>query len=297
MQQTAQFRIGGPLTPVVKRLMIINGAVFLAQQAASLFAPGTLETVFGLNHRGLVIDLRVWQLVTYMFLHGGWLHVIFNLLGLWMFAGDLEELWGGKAFLRYYLIAGIGAGISIAVMNYMVASRYGLSPMMPYAPTTIGASGAIFGLLLAYGLTWPNRQVLLYFVVPVKIKYLLVIFGLLEFFGTLSGTAGTGGNVSHVGHLGGLLSGFLYLMFVKRKGHERGYRPERREGVLADFLKRRRLKKKQQEIEQRIRAKTIIDTLLEKIAREGMGALSSEERRSLDWARRHYYADDGETVH
>ncbi len=298
MQQSVNFRIGGPLTPVVKNLLIINAGVFLIQQFASLFAPGVLEPVFGLNYQGLINEFKLWQVFTYMFLHGGWMHILFNLLALWMFAGDLEELWGGRIFLRYYIFCGIGAGLFIAMMNYITAEQYGISSRMPYMPTTIGASGAIYGILLAYGLTWPNREVLIYFLFPVKMKYLLIVFGLIEFFGTLSGAGGAGGGISHIGHLGGLVSGFVYLMGARRRNRAVAGASKVKSGsIIGGFFRKRRLRKKQREIDDRIAAKKIIDTLLEKIAREGMHSLSREERTRLEWARRHYYPADSETMH
>mgnify|MGYP000608737159 CR=1 FL=1 len=295
MRQSAQFRIGGPLTPVVKNLMIINGGVFIFQQLTGLIAPGFIENVFGLNHQGLALEFKLWQIFTYMFLHGGWLHILFNLLGLWMFAGDLENLWGGKTFLRYYITAGVGAGVFIAVMNFFTYHRFGPGALPPYAPTTLGASGAIYGILLAYGLTWPNREVLLYFVFPVKIKYLLILFGVMEFFGTLSSAAGAGGNISYIGHLGGLLTGIIYFLFLRRRGFRSA--SQAGHGVIDDFLKKQRLKKKRKEIEDRIEAKKIIDRLLDKIAREGMSSLTAEEKKNLEWARRHYYPENNETLH
>ncbi|HNU90768.1 MAG TPA: rhomboid family intramembrane serine protease [Spirochaetota bacterium] len=297
MRQTMNVRIGGPLTPVVKNLLIINAVVFLFQQFASMLAPGMLEHLFGLNHHGLVYDLRFWQIATYMFLHGGWLHILFNLLGLWMFAGELETLWGSRLFLRYYLFCGIGAGMFIAAMNYFVVLRYGANPFAPYAPTTLGASGAIYGILLAYGLTWPNREVLLYFLIPVKMKYLVLLFGVVEFFGTLTSAKGMGGNISHIGHLGGLVSGLIFIVIRSRSGRGRARPTAPGSSLWARMARNRRLKKKRKEIDERIEAKNIIDTLLEKIAREGMSSLTREERRRLEWARRHYYPDDRETMH
>ncbi len=297
MRQTMNVRIGGPITPVVKNLLIINAVVFLFQQFAAMLAPGMIENLFGLNHQGLVYDFRFWQIATYMFLHGGWLHILFNLLGLWMFAGDLETLWGSRLFLRYYLFCGIGAGIFIAAMNYFVVVKYGPNPFAPYAPTTLGASGAIYGILLAYGLTWPNREVLLYFLIPVKMKYLVIVFGVIEFFGTLTSVKGMGGNISHIGHLGGLVSGLVFILVRSRSGQGRTGAKPASASPWAKLMKKRRLRKKQKEINERIEAKRIIDTLLEKIARDGMSALSDGERSKLDWARHHYYPDDRETMH
>lgn len=293
MNQGVQLRIGGPMTPIVKKIMIINGSIFLVQQFVGIFMPGFIENIFGLSHKGLFYEFKLWQPFTYMFLHGGWLHIIFNLIALWMFAGDLEQRWGSKAFLRYYIYSGLGAGVFIAFMNFIVYSRFG------YLPITIGASGAIYGILLAYGMTWPNREVLLYFVFPVKIKYLIIGFGIMEFFGTISSAVGAGGNISHIGHLGGLITGYIYLMYYRNTGKSVAGESKQASNInmINEFLKKERLKRKQQEIDRRMEAKKIIDILLEKIAREGMSSLSPKEKKMLEWARKHYYPADGDIVH
>lgn len=275
-------RFGRTLTPWVKRLMIINGAVFLIQLIAGDAGRSIIET-FGLSHKGFIQELKLWQIVTYMFLHGGWLHIFFNLFTLWMFACDLERLWGGERFIKYYMLCGMGAGVFIAAMNWYSYSQTGLAE-----PITIGASGAIYGILLAYGLMWPNRTVLIYFLFPVKMKYMLIGFGLLEFLGTFGGS---GSGISHIGHLGGLVSGLALLKLVPQG------RKKIKEKPLEDFLKQRRLKRKQKEIDDRIKAKNIIDELLEKIARNGMSSLTKEEKARLEWARKHYYPDENETFH
>ena len=288
--QNVSIRFGGPVTPIVKNLLIINGVIFLIQQFARLFFPGVMENIFGLSHEGFIHQFKVWQVVTYMFLHGGWLHIFFNLIALWMFAGELERLWGSRFFMRYYLFSGIGAGFFIAFMNALTYQRFGASPV------TLGASGAIYGILLAYGMTWPNREVLLYFLFPVKMKYLVLAFGLIEFFGTLSTASGQGGNISHIGHLGGLVTGFALLMY--RRSHAMTARPRATsESPMVKFIKKIRLEKKKKEIDERIKAKKIIDELLEKIARQGMSSLSPEERKRLDWARKHYYPEGNDTLH
>ncbi len=290
--QNINIRIGGPMTPVVKRLLIINGLLFIVQQVSGIFYPGLIEQFFGLHHQGFAQELKLWQIVTYMFLHGGWFHVIFNLLGLWMFAGELEQEWGGSFFIRYYLLCGIGAGVFISVMNYYIYHSYHLNPV------TLGASGAIYGILLAYGWIWPNRQVLLYFVIPIKVKYLVIIFGLIEFFGTLSSATGTGGNISHIGHLGGLISGLLILL-VRRisPGSSRIRLMDMHDNIIARTIKKRRLLRKKREIEKRIQSKKIIDELLEKIARQGMSSLNKKEKKDLEWARKNYYPDNDEIIH
>lgn len=283
-------RIGGPLTPVVTQLLIINGAVFILQIILGLFFPGMMEQLFGLSHRGLVEELKLWQVATYMFLHGGWFHILFNCLALWMFGGELEEIWGSGKFLNFYLLSGMGAGLCIALMNYAIHQRTMMNPV------TIGASGAIYAILLAYGMTWPERRVLLYFVIPIKIKFLVAIFGLIEFFGTLASVSGSGGTISHIGHLGGIISGFVLMLMYRRKEKKAGSPPSR-VGIVGRFMKRIRLKRKQRVIEERRRAKEIIDACLEKIAREGMSSLTARERKDLEWARKHYHIDDTVTRH
>jgi membrane associated rhomboid family serine protease len=276
---------------VVKKLLILNGSVFLIQQFSRLFMPGFLEGVFGLSHEGLVYQFRIWQILSYMFLHGGWLHVIFNLVALWMFAGELEMLWGSRFFLRYYLFTGAGAGFFIAIMNGIAYQNYGASPV------TIGASGAIYGILLAYGMTWPNREVLLYFILPVKMKYLVAIFGLIEFFGTLSSASGSGGNISHIGHLGGLITGAAIIIYMRNRSFPGTVEGMVNNNSLVRMIKKMRLKRKQHAIDERIRAKKIIDELLEKIARSGMASLTHEEKKNLEWARKHYYPQGNDTLH
>lgn len=285
------FRFGGPITPMVKKLMIINGAIFLLQLLVGIFSAGKFEYFFGLHHVGLLHQFMLWQPLTYMFLHGSFLHIFFNLFALWMFAGELELRWGSKTFLQYYIFSGIGAGIFIALMNYIIFVNYNATPI------TIGASGALYAILLAYGLTWPNREVLLYFLFPIKMKYLVIIFGAIEFFGTISSAQGAGGNISHIGHLGGLISGFVYILYRVRISPVSRKTPKSGEGTVGEYLKKSRLKKKQEEIETRIQAKMIIDRLLEKIAREGMSSLTPKEKKELEWARRHYYPDNSTTIH
>jgi membrane associated rhomboid family serine protease len=290
--QNVNIRIGGPLTPVVKKLLIINSVIFLAQLIIGRYYPNLLEGLFGLHHVGFIQELKLWQVVTYMFLHGGWFHILFNLLTLWMFAGEIEQLWGSNLFLRYYLVTGIGAGFFIIAMNYFIYLQYQMDPV------TIGASGALYGILLAYGLTWPDRKVLLYFIIPIKIKYLVLIFGCIEFFGMVSSAAGTGGNISHIGHLGGLITGFIYIYTRMRGGPAfKSTGNEGKDNIFNRALKKARLKKKKKEIETRIQSKKIIDELLEKIARQGMSSLSPQERNRLEWARKHYYPDQDETLH
>jgi len=220
-----------------------------------------------------------------MFLHGNFFHIFFNMFALWMFGSDLEELFGGKNFTRFYIYSGIVAGLCIAIMNWYIFNQH------EFNPTTIGASGAIYALLLAYGMIWPNREVFLYFLFPIKMKYLVLIFGAIEFFGTLASASGAGGNISHIGHLGGLITGFILLKSKFWYQKTASFNP------FSSFFRNYRLAKHRKRIEDRIKAKEIIDTLLDKITRYGFGSLTPEEKRQLEWARKHYYPDNNDIIH
>ena len=282
-------RIGGPITPGVKLIMFINGIVFIIQQFADIIMPANrnfLEYTFGISHDGLFNSLMIWQPFTYMFLHGGWMHIIFNLIALWMFAGELEIKWGKKKFLKYYVLSGIGAGLFISLMNYIAYKSDGLTSV------TIGASGAIYAILLAYAIHWPNREVLLYFLLPIKIKYLVLVFGIMEFFGTLTSATGSGGNISHIGHLGGIITGFFLIKYMMNSKSQ-----TKSASFFESINKKNRLDNQKKLIDTRIEAKRIIDNLLEKIAREGMASLTPEEKKSLEWARKNYSHSNNDTLH
>jgi membrane associated rhomboid family serine protease len=186
-----RFSFGYGLTPVVKNLMIIMGIVFLLR----MFITREIDFYFGLIPLLVWKKYFLWQLFTYIFLHGGFSHIFFNLLALWMFGGELESYWGSKKFLFYFFLCGIGAGIfTVLFSSYPV----------------IGASGAIYGILLAYGWLFPNRPILIYFLFPIPAKYMVIIFGLIELF---SSSSGTGGGIAHLTHLGGLVFGFFYMAY------------------------------------------------------------------------------------
>jgi membrane associated rhomboid family serine protease len=198
------FSFGPPLTPMVKKLIIITSAAFLLTYIpAQIFHSPIFDLPFewlALQPDLVIHRFYVWQLVTYLFLHGGWFHIIFNMFALWMFGADLESLWGGKKFLVYYFITGAGAGILDVVLNDI------FRPTIPTA--TIGCSGAVYGLLMAYGMLFPERLIYLYMIIPIKAKWFVVIMGAIEF---VSSFGGPGTGVSHFAHLGGMLFGFLYL--------------------------------------------------------------------------------------
>jgi membrane associated rhomboid family serine protease len=189
----------GPLTPAIKFLIIANVIAFLV----SLVVP-TLIVKLAVVPVAVFEQLAVWQLVTYMFLHGGIGHLLINMLSLWMFGTELERTWGTRFFTKYYFITGIGAG--------MTTLLWSLSPLpfaneIYYSPM-IGASGAIYGVLLAYALAYPNRPIYMYLVFPIPAKYFVMIIGAITFLSSV-GSAGSG--VAHTAHLGGLAVGYVYL--------------------------------------------------------------------------------------
>ncbi len=286
----------GPLTEAVKMLIIANVAVFILQSLSGMIVPGIMEKYFGISHDGLITEMRIWQLFTYMFLHGGLLHLLFNLFALWMFGGDLERLWGKQRFIRYYLFSGLGAGFFIGIMNAYMNTKGPYFSLIP----TLGASGAIYALLLAYGMTWPNREVYLYFAIPVKMKYLIIGYGLLEFYGTIGSISGNAGGISHIGHLGGLATGFLLIMYY-RKNHSSGgsfYVVQGKKTSLFSRLKQKYQNSKQKDLwNNRILAKEIIDRTLDKVSKNGINSLTDKERADLEWARKNYHIHGNDTIH
>jgi rhomboid family protein len=183
---------GGAITPAVKFLLIANTAVFVLQT----FVGNRLLYFLGLVPQLVWNNLYLWQLFTYQFLHGGLFHLLFNMLALWMFGGDLERRWGTIFFLKYYFVSVLGGGILNALLtpNQMVPS--------------IGASGGVYGILLAYGLIYPNQIVYFYFLFPIKMKHFVWIIGAISLYSSIA--TGQSG-IAHLAHLGGMGFGYLYL--------------------------------------------------------------------------------------
>ena len=218
---------GDGLTPAVRALLIANVAVYGFQIVSRFAANVRLERLFGLVPYDVVHHLFLWQPVTYMFLHdpGNIFHILFNMLVLWMFGIALEGTWGTQRFVRYYFITGVGAALCTTVV----------SPNS-YVPT-IGASGAIYGLLLAYAVLFPRQRLLLWGIFPIEARYLVLGLGLIAFWMSLTAS---GSGVAHVAHLGGMLFGWVYL-----RARSWGLRPPRL--PFRGWIERRRrerLKKK-----------------------------------------------------
>lgn len=232
------------LPPVVKNLLILNGLMYLATLALSTQG-FDLVSKLGLHYFSSE-RFQVYQFITYMFMHGGFNHVLFNMFALWMFGYMLENVWGSKRFLQYYIYTGLGAAliqlfvtwIRISVlesqmdtfsietvmreglgvldrgMNYTNEDMATLNAMVN-APM-IGASGAVFGILLAFGMMFPETKLYLYFLFPVKAKYFVIGYGLVELLFGIANRPGD--NVARFAHLGGMIFGFLFIKYWKRKG-------------------------------------------------------------------------------
>src|SRR5258708_19911159 len=190
----------------VKWLLIANVAVFLVgffPQLVQLDGPMRFLALIPVS---VVKDFFIWQLATYMFLHAGFGHIIWNMLALWMFGADLEQAWGTRRFLQFYFFCGIGSGICVVIANYVAGT-----------PTTwtIGASGAIFAILLAYAMMYPNRTILFGFLIPIQVKWFVLIIGVITL---LNAVGGSTSGVSHFAHLGGLLFAYIYMKLPRRRG-------------------------------------------------------------------------------
>src|SRR5688572_17068227 len=278
------FGFGG-LSPWVQRLIIANIGVFIAQNA---FRDLTLYLAF------VPYDIlfRPWTVITYMFAHGNFWHIAMNMLALFFFGPPLEARWGSREFLKFYLISGLGG----AVLSFFFA------PMSPI----IGASAAVYGIMLAFAMNWPDAPIYIYAIFPVKAKYLVGVMGMLSFFAMFQGG---GDNIAHAAHLGGFAAAFIYLKFSgplgpisrlkksfsrrrmkvvnvdenRSSGTGLGYRapsgtgtaPQRRRGATVE--------------EEKLLDE--LDKVLEKISTQGMSSLTPAERKLLDEVSRKYRSD------
>jgi membrane associated rhomboid family serine protease len=192
----------GPLSITLKALIASNVVMFLITSFVHEVVPylGLVPTL--VLHR-----FWVWQVATYMFLHGGIFHIVFNMLALWMFGAELERIWGTRYFLKFYLVTGIGAGILTVLFSTL---PFGFAQQIQQS-IIIGASGSIYGLMLAYALYFPDRPIYMYFVFPIPAKIFVAIMGAIAFFSSLS----EAGGVANATHLGGLLVAYLFLKGAK----------------------------------------------------------------------------------
>jgi membrane associated rhomboid family serine protease len=273
--QRRGFGIGGQLTPAVKNILFANGIVFLMSMLNNqLFY--FLSNNFALHAYDVLYQFKIWQLFTYMFLHGGFWHIFFNMFIFWMFGTELEMEWGSKQFLKYYFICGVGAGI----INILLTSSD------PSYPGTVGASGAIYGIMVAYALRYPDRLVYIYFLFPVKVKYMVGFLAIISFLSTWN-TQGDG--IAHAAHLGGMLVGFIYLKYwqhfykVKSMFQQTTKKPVSKSSATGDEKVEYYRKK--------------IDELLDKINRIGYLNLTDEEKELLEEGSKYLREHDDANFH
>ena len=250
--------LGSGITDTVKILIIANGAVFLLL----MMVGSPLITAFGLIPRWTWSRFFIWQLFTYMFLHGGMFHLFFNMYALWIFGCEIERMWGPKAFLRYYFITGVGAGIIHTLITPM--------SMVP----TIGASGAVLGVLAAFTMMFPDRELtlLLFFIFPVRMKArtMALLFAGISLF---SGVLGSADGIAHFAHLGGMLVGYLYLKY--------DWRWDALKKRFKDWQRKRRMRVVRRKEEEKEKLRRLVDQVLDKANEVGMENLTRDEKLLL----------------
>jgi membrane associated rhomboid family serine protease len=236
-------RIFSDTPPVVKNLIIINAVMLLLTYAVKTISGTDLNSILGLYFPKSEF-FRSWQVVTHMFMHGGVVHLLFNMFALWMFGRILERVWGPKRFLFYYLVTGLGAAFTHELVQYMQYNKAmslltpeqlqyvydnGKSFLLQYRNIpdvqmgnlnlilnipTVGASGAVFGVLLAFGVLFPNTQLMFLFPpIPVKAKYVVIGYGLIELYLAITSP---GSNIAHAAHLGGMIFGYIMIRYWRK---------------------------------------------------------------------------------
>lgn len=284
--------------PVIKGLIVSNVIVWLlfdvVLQPLRLFGESVFETLFlYLALWPIGTHFYPWQILTYMFMHAGFIHLFFNMLALWMFGAELENVWGSRKFFVYYLLCGVGGAVTNLLYGFFAGQG---------APT-VGASGAVFGVLLAFGMLFPNRLIYIYFLLPIRAKYMVMLWIGLELF---YGVTGTSEGVAHFAHLGGAFVGFVYLAidldYLPLKGwlsgllrpsdspvtgSPRAHRPATiiRDAQFFDIETGRPVKRDRDRSEPV--TQEVIDAILDKISTGGYQSLTDEEKRILNEASKH----------
>ena len=269
---TTQGSFGYTLTPWVKRLLIANVVVFFITQVNQQF----FFDWFAFSPSQVLI--HPWGVITYMFLHGNFMHLLVNMVVLFFFGPPLEARWGSTEFMKFYLVCGLGG----VALSFLFASA-----------GIVGASAAIYGLMLAFAMNWPEAPIYVWGIFPVKAKWLVaVLFGI----SLMSAFGGGGGNIAHFAHLGGIITGFLYLKSDWRPGEVRkvrrgGIRVRRMAIVPREGSKQEATRADPSPGETTLREESMldeVDRILDKISAEGITSLTTEERKTLDHvSRRH----------
>ncbi|WP_288277023.1 rhomboid family intramembrane serine protease [uncultured Prevotella sp.] len=299
--------------PIVTRnLLIINVLVYLLASVVEL--GGKSLTDWGALHFFMASDFHVYQFITYQFLHGGFTHLFFNMFALWMFGCVIENVWGPKKFIFYYIFCGVGAGLCQEMVQYISFAADGLTSLDPAQvlnvngqrlmtvdqimnlSSTIGASGAVYGILLAFGMTFPNERIFIFpLPIPIKAKWFVGIYAVIEF---TSAMFSVGDGVAHMAHIGGMLFGFLLILYWRKRPNSHfnfdatrqffdrwsrntsgtsrtgntGWNTTTTHPRTGDDLEYNARKKARQEE---------IDKILDKIRVSGYDSLSKEEKRRL----------------
>lgn len=216
------------VTPGVRWLLIANAVSFVLYFLAARSPYASLFSGLALSPRAVLTQFALWQLVTYMFLHSplGFGHILINMLSLWMFGGPLEDVWGTRRFLHFYFFCGIGAGLCVVALNTLVGSA---------DTRTIGASGAVYGVLIAFAMLFPRAIIHLFLTFPIEARWFVLILGAIVF---LSAVGDTGGGITHFAYLGGLLFGYLWIRIYGRRPSLA--RTARRAGLMATLERRYR---------------------------------------------------------
>lgn len=287
--------------PVLKILLVLNISIFVIQKffLSSLKIGDIPVDYLFIKYLALMPigdGFLPWQLFTYMFLHGNFMHIFMNMFILWMFGFELENIWGSKKFLLYYLMCGLAAGLS----NEIIA------PFLTSVGPTVGASGAIYGILAAFAFLFPNRPIYIYFLFPIKAKYVILLYMAIDLFNVIGGTD-TG--IAHVAHLGGAVAGFLYLYITTNKNKSFNFKKpdfydvnsNMNKSGNGDVYKKNPIPKPKEKIkevkyydvnedtnnykeemkEQERKSQKRVDEILDKIGKGGWGALTEEEKMIL----------------
>ena len=296
------------MPPITKNLLIINILVYMA---TSLLRNNGVDLTDYLGLHFFKSDsFMVYQLFTYMFMHANFEHIFFNMLAFWMFGRILEQVWGPKKYLIYYLVCGVGAGLCQELVQYIDYVRMGLDhyttigngvdsmPMKDYLSLwrTVGASGAVYGILLGYGMTFPNERILLLIPpMPIKAKYLVMGYAVIEL---LSGLGSSGSNIAHFAHLGGMLFGIVLILYwrhkagVNRNGFSSWSEYKPKQSVWSHFKKTKPSRHTEAEkpiakdeyadtLAERRRQQEEVARILEKVKRSGYNCLTDEEKKTI----------------
>ena len=272
MIQYINFKQTGVIT-----LIAINIIIFILLELILKFDMGIYISLFNqlslipqdiLITGTIVEQFQPWQCISYLFLHGGLLHLFFNMLGLWFLGRDLEHLWGKHNFLKYYFVVGIGSGIITVLYNNFYVSPENIRPI-------VGASGAIYGLLLSYGILFPNRILYIYGIFPVKVKNAVLFLGGIAFFYSI--TLHSDG-ISHITHLAGIIIGFIYLQYWASEKKSKKIIKINSDQLKNDDVFETRMNRQKQ-----------MDKILDRVTEVGWDGLSDEDKEFLADGDNNYY--------